>query len=47
MPRNLAPSCNETIALEGFSGGMVTPGYEQDDIAGRQNSIEDIPADEA
>ena len=33
-------------AFEGFGGGVVAPGHEQDDVARCQNGIERIPANE-
>src|SRR5438128_7931406 len=36
--------CDRT--LEDFSGGLVTPGHEQDDVAGHQNSVEHVPSNE-
>jgi hypothetical protein len=33
------------FTLEGFSGGMVTPGHEQDDLTGHQNRVKNIPGD--
>src|SRR5262245_25719592 len=33
------------LIFEGLSRRVVAPGHEQDDVAGRQNGIENIPGD--